>query len=216
MKTYQTAIFDLDGTLLDSIYDLYLSTNYALRQNNWPERSLNEIKQFVGNGVGKLISRAVPLEVDDTEYIERCFEIFKQHYIEHCGKHTVPYNGILPMLQELQRRNVRTAIVSNKLQAGVDELSKMFFPNLIDIAIGEHPGAAHKPAPDMIDEAIKYLGVQKSNCLYIGDSEVDVQTALNAHVDCLTVLWGFREKSTLLKAGAKQFATEVNDILLYF
>ncbi len=214
-KQYQTAIFDLDGTLLDSLCDLHISVNHALRQMHYPERTMDEVRSFVGNGVCVLIQRAVP-EGTDAEQVKQCLQLFKQHYVLHCREHTVPYDGIMPMLYELRRRGIRTAIVSNKLQAGVDELYESHFCEVIDIPIGEHDGVRRKPAPDMVDEAIVRLNVAKADCLYIGDSEVDAQTARNAGVDDVSVLWGFRDERTLRQAGATRFVSHPSELLQFF
>ncbi len=214
-QTYKAAIFDLDGTLMDSLQDLYISTNYALQAMGYAARSLDEVRQFVGNGVGKLIECAVPQDTTQ-EQVAQCLSIFKAYYVQHCREHTAPYEDVVPMLRELKQRGIRTAIVSNKLQAGVDELYHEYFPGLIDVAIGEHPRARRKPHPDMVDQAVQQLGMQKADCLYIGDSEVDVQTARNAGLDCVAVLWGFRNRSLLEQAGATQFVIHPARLLGWF
>ncbi|MDY5632213.1 MAG: HAD family hydrolase [Bacteroidaceae bacterium] len=213
--TYKAAIFDLDGTLLDSILDLCLSTNYALRQMGFAERTLDEVRRFVGNGVGKLIARAVPEGVPEEDVV-RTLTIFKEHYVVHCQDNTAPYEGILPMLESLKAAHIPTAIVSNKLQQGVDELFQTHFRGLIDVAIGERPALRRKPAPDMVDLAVETLGVDKRECLYIGDSEVDVRTALGAGLDCVAVLWGFRDRGILSDAGAKNFVARPAELLNFF
>ncbi len=214
-KTYRAAIFDLDGTLIDSLHDLYLSANAALRGMGFEERTEDEVRQFVGNGVGMLIQRAVPAGTSE-EATSQCLAIFKQHYVAHCRDHTAPYDGILPLLRQLRVRGVRTAIVSNKLQAGVDELAEEHFQGLVDAAIGERPGILRKPSPGMVDEAVARLGVLKSECLYIGDSEVDVLTARNAAIDAVAVLWGFRSRQQLLEAGAHCFVEAPEELLRFF
>lgn len=212
---YKAAIFDLDGTLLDSLQDLCISTNYALRQMGFEERTLDEVRQFVGNGVGKLIQRAVPASASE-EQVAQTLRIFKEHYVLHCRDNTAPYEGILALLQTLKAAGIATAIVSNKLQPGVDELFQTHFDGLIDVAVGERPGVQRKPAPDMVNLAVDALGVQKSACLYIGDSDVDVQTAINAELDCVAVLWGFRNKEVLSCAGATKFASKPAELLNFF
>ncbi len=214
-KQYKAAIFDLDGTLLDSLCDLHISVNHALCQMGYAERSLDEIRNFVGNGVGVLVQRAVPEGTTDVQ-VKQCLQLFKQHYVVHCREHTAPYEGIMPLLYELRQRSIRTAIVSNKLQAGVDELYESHFCEVIDIPIGEHDGVQRKPAPDMVDEAIARLNVRKADCLYIGDSEVDAQTARNAGVDDVSVLWGFRDERTLRQAGATRFVSHPSELLQFF
>lgn len=214
-KHYKAAIFDLDGTLMDSLQDLWISVNHALGQMGFPTRSIDEVRQFVGNGVGKLVQRAVPEGTSDA-LTEQCLQFFKQHYVEHCREHTAPYEGIIPLLQTLHQQGTRTAIVSNKLQSGVDELVDEHFRGLIDTAIGEREGVRRKPAPDMVDLAVRQLGMEKADCLYMGDSDVDVQTAMNAGLDCVAVLWGFRSRDVLLQAGATQFVHHPAELLEFF
>lgn len=214
-RHYKAAIFDLDGTLMDSLQDLWLSVNHALSQMGFPKRSIDEVRQFVGNGVGKLVQRAVP-EGTEEALTEQCLQLFKQHYVEHCREHTAPYDGIIPLLQTLQQQGIRTAIVSNKLQSGVDELAHEHFKGIIDVAIGEREGIRRKPAPDMVDLAVRLLDMEKTDCLYMGDSDVDVQTAMNAGMDCVAVLWGFRSRDVLLQAGATRFVQHPAELLEFF
>ena len=214
-KHYKAAIFDLDGTLMDSLQDLWLSVNHALDQMDFPTRSIDEVRQFVGNGVGKLVQRAVPEGTSDA-LTEQCLRLFKQHYVEHCREHTAPYEGIISLLQALHQQGIRTAIVSNKLQSGVDELVDEHFKGIIDVAIGEREGIRRKPAPDMVDLSVQQLRLEKADCLYIGDSDVDVQTARNAGLDCVAVLWGFRSRDVLLQAGAIRFVEHPAELLEFF
>lgn len=212
---YKAAIFDLDGTLIDSLQDLWISVNHSLSQKGFPKRSLDEVRQFVGNGVGKLMQRAVPQGADNI-LVEQCLQCFKQHYVKHCCENTVPYEGVVPMLRVLHQQGILTAIVSNKLQSGVDELVDEHFQGLIDVSIGEREGIRRKPAPDMVDLAIQQLQLEKDDCLYIGDSDVDVQTARNAGLDCVAVLWGFRSRDVLLQAGATRFVEHPAELLEFF
>ena len=205
-------IFDLDGTLTDTLQDLANSVNYALRKMNWRERSLDEVRRFVGNGVRKLVQRAVPENTSEAEY-ESCFALFRQHYILHCQDNTRLYPGVREMLQEVHRRGYKTAIVSNKLQAGVDELYETFFRDVVDVAIGQREGVALKPAPDMVELALNQLGASKEETVYVGDSEVDVQTARNAGLRCISCLWGFRDREQLEAAGATQFISHPKELL---
>ena len=223
MKPHKTMnhfiIWDLDGTLMDSLTDLMNSTNYALSQCGMPTRSYDEVRQFVGNGVHKLIERAVGdnCSADD---VERCFAIFKQHYMVHCKDNTKPYDGIIEVISQLHDKGCRQAIVSNKLQGGVTELHNEWFRGIIDVAIGEMPGVQRKPAPDMVNKAIDGLKKMFSidadahiTAVYIGDSDVDLATAHNAGLPCISVLWGFRSKEFLLSHGATIFAEKPQDIL---
>lgn len=215
IKHYKAAIFDLDGTLIDSLQDLWISVNHSLSQMGFPKRSLDEVRQFVGNGVGKLMQRAVPQGTDDT-LVEQCLQCFKQHYVKHCCENTAPYEGVVPMLRVLHQQGILTAIVSNKLQSGVDELVDEHFKGIIDVIIGEREGIRRKPAPDMVDLAVQQLQLEKDDCLYIGDSDVDVQTAGNAGLDCVAVLWGFRSRDVLLQAGATRFVEHPAELLEFF
>lgn len=223
MKPHKTMnhfiIWDLDGTLMDSLTDLMNSTNYALSQCGMPTRSYDEVRQFVGNGVHKLIERAVGdnCSADD---VERCFAVFKQHYMVHCKDNTKPYDGIIEVISQLHDKDCRQAIVSNKLQGGVTELHNEWFRGIIDVAIGETPGVQRKPAPDMVNKAIDGLKKMFSidadahiTAVYIGDSDVDLATAHNAGLPCISVLWGFRSKEFLLSHGATIFAEKPQDIL---
>ena len=195
-------IFDLDGTLLDTLDDLWHSTCYALRSCGMPERSREEVRQFVGNGVRRLIERAVP-EGTSLDRIDECFACFKAHYVEHCQDNTHLYLGIPGMLQRLHAMGIPMAIVSNKLQAGVDELHERYFKDVISVAIGEREGMARKPAPDMVRMAISELGLSSDDLIYyVGDSDVDLLTARNAQLPCISVLWGFRDEQFLLAHGA--------------
>lgn len=207
----QVLIFDLDGTLTDTLQDLANSTNYALRQMGWTERSIDEVRRFVGNGVRRLVERAVPNGTASDD-VDRCFSVFQQHYLQHCQDSTCLYPGVADMLCEVHARGYRTAIVSNKLQAGVDELYETYFRDTVDVAIGQREGIPLKPAPDMVELALQLLGANKSQAVYVGDSEVDVQTARNAGLPCISVLWGFRDRDQLLAAGATQFISHPSQL----
>ena len=191
----RAVIFDLDGTLLNTLEDLRDSVNVALVSNGLPERTLKEVRQFVGNGIHKLIEQAVP-EGASEEVVEQVFHDFRSYYMEHCEDKTRVYPGIGKLLAELKRREVSMAIVSNKADAAVKELAKRYFPE-ITVAIGEREGIARKPAPDSVFEAMRLLGVSREETLYAGDSDVDVATAGNAGLPCVAVTWGFREEAFL-------------------
>lgn len=215
MKKYKAVIFDLDGTLTYTLEDLCRSVNHALRSCGMRERTLNEVRQFVGNGVRKLMERAVPLGTSSEEF-ERCFSMFREYYVLHCQDNTVLYDGIEDMLAELHRRGIPMAIVSNKLQAGVDELADRFYGKYINVAIGERQGIPRKPAPDMVHLAMLELGVSVDETVYIGDSDVDIDTALAAGLPCISVLWGFRDREFLIEHGATQFVSHPSELLDYF
>ncbi|MBP5630127.1 MAG: HAD family hydrolase [Bacteroidaceae bacterium] len=209
---YKAIIFDLDGTLTDTLEDLFLSVNHALRSCSLPERSLDEVRKFVGNGVRKLIERSVP-EGTKSTVLEKCFEAFRAHYVIHCQDHTCLYPGIATLLMTLHARGYRMAVVSNKLQTGVDELARTFFKGVIDVAIGEQQGIPRKPEPDMVEAALRQLGVSKEEAIYVGDSDVDLQTASNAGLPCISVLWGFRSRDFLVAHGATILAEKPQDVL---
>lgn len=209
----KTFIFDLDGTLLDTLQDLAASTNYALRQYGMPEHSLDEIRRFVGNGVRKLMERAVPSGNQNPQF-EAAFSAFRQHYMEHSLDTTRPYAGISELLWELEKRGCNMAVVSNKMMAATKELVAHFFPE-ITVAIGEHEAAGirKKPAPDTVYEALNQLGTDKENAVYVGDSEVDLQTARNCGIPCVSVLWGFRDREFLIQHGATTLIEHPEELL---
>lgn len=201
MMKFKTIIFDLDGTLLDTLGDLSSSVNYALRQHGMPERSKSEVRRFLGNGIQKLIAQSVP-EGTDEKKTEKVLLTFRAYYLAHSLDETASYEGINELLHALRSKGVETAIVSNKLDPAVKDLHRHFFSDTISVAIGESPSIRRKPAPDMVDECIRQLGCDRDSCLYVGDSEVDLQTARNASLPCCSVSWGFRDKKQLIEAGA--------------
>lgn len=195
---YQTVIFDLDGTLLDTLEDLRDGVNYVMRREGYPERTLEEIRAFVGNGIHKLIERAVPHGLS-CEKLEEVFEEFRRYYTAHCQLKTRPYDGITEVLEALKKKGIRLAIVSNKNDAAVKELAGEYFGAYIEqkAAIGEREGIGRKPSPDAVFEAMCLLGAKKETTLYVGDSEVDRETAKNAGLACVSVAWGFRDEELL-------------------
>lgn len=211
MNTYKTYIFDLDGTLLDTLNDLHASCNYALRTHGMPERSLEEVRQFVGNGVKKLMERAIPNGLENPLF-EGTLQTFRQHYLLHNLDTTLPYPGIMEMLQQLKAQGKRIAVVSNKFYAATQDLCKHFFGDTIQVAIGEREDIKKKPAPDTVLEALRQLQVTRQDAVYVGDSEVDVETARNSGIPCISVLWGFRSKSFLLSHGATTFIETPNEL----
>lgn len=201
MRRFDTVIFDLDGTLLDTLEDLADSTNYALRENGFPTRSLAEVRQFVGNGVARLIHLALPARVSP-ELEAKCLETFKGHYRLHMRDKTGPYPGVPALLERLQADGFRMAVVSNKLDDAVKTLCREYFGPLIPVALGERPGIPKKPAPDLVRACMVALGGAADRCVYVGDSDVDIQSAQNAGLPCLSVSWGFRDRDFLLAHGA--------------
>lgn len=213
--SYQTYIFDLDGTLLDTLGDLAASVNYAMRTHGMPEHTVDEVRLFVGNGVRRLMERAVPGGAAHPAF-EAAFATFRRHYMEHSLDTTRPYEGIPELLQELKRRGRHTAVVSNKFDAATKELCHHFFPDTIDVAVGEHEaeGIRKKPAPDTVLQALSQLGVGQEGAVYVGDSDVDIQTARNSGLPCISVLWGFRDREFLLAHGAETFVSQPSELLL--
>ncbi len=205
-------IFDLDGTLLNTIGDLHCSTNFALEAFGFPKRSLEEVNSFVGNGLAMLIRRAVP---DGTaeETAQAVLAAMKSHYAEHYHDLTLPYPGIMDLLAECKAKDIPMAIVSNKADPFVKNLRALFFDEFIDIAVGESTEFPRKPSPEMVYAAMEQMGLSGDDAFYVGDSEVDVQTAKNAGLPCLAVTWGFRNKDILLAAGATDLISDPMDLL---
>ena len=195
-------IFDLDGTLLNTLADLRDSTNFALKKFNFPERTTDEVRNFVGNGLRMLVKRAVPQGTND-KTVDAVLSEMKAHYREHYHDGTVPYDGILPFLHKMKWCGLRMAIVSNKANPMVQLLRTLYFDDLIPVAVGELDGVPRKPAPDMVRIAMQRLGCTEENTVYIGDSEVDIETAKNAGLPCFSVGWGFRTEESLRSAGAE-------------
>ena len=213
-KKFETIIFDLDGTLLDTLGDLAASVNYALQAHHMPTHSIDDVRRFVGNGVRLLMERAVPDGAANPQF-EETFATFRQHYMEHSLDTTRPYDGILEMLSALRCRGYRTAVVSNKFYAATQELCRHFFADSIEVAIGEHEaeGIRKKPAPDTVNEALRQLGVSREHAVYVGDSDVDIATAKASGMPCISVLWGFRDRQFLLEHGATTFISHPEELL---
>ena len=211
MHKYKTYIFDLDGTLLSTLADLAASTNYALRTHHMPERSLDEVRRFVGNGVKKLMERAIPDGLNNPLF-EETFATFRQHYMQHNLDTTQPYPGIMQLLEQLKAEGKNIAVVSNKFYAATRELCRHFFGDLVPVAIGEREDIRKKPAPDTVIEALRELDVDKEGAVYIGDSDVDIMTAKNSGMPCVSVLWGFRDKEFLLEHGATTLISQPEDM----
>lgn len=213
-KQYDTVIFDMDGTLLNTLEDLTDSVNAAMRAFNRPERSLEEVRQFVGNGVLKLMERAVP-EGREAADFEEIYEWFKDYYSKHSEEKTRPYDGILKLLEDLKDRGYKMAIVSNKFHDAVCQLSRQYFGGLLPVSIGENEAAGihKKPAPDTVMSALKALGSTPEKAVYVGDSEVDYATAVNSGLDCVLVSWGFRDRKLLESFKPQLIADQPEDVL---
>lgn len=209
---YNTIIFDLDGTLLNTLDDLRDSLNDILLRKGYAPQSLEAVKRYVGNGVKNLILRALPESCDEEEVL-RVLEEFKSHYKNNMQNKTRPYNGIMELLLDLHRFNLKIAIVSNKFDTAVKSLSRTYFGNLIPVAIGETAEIKRKPAPDSIFAAIKELGADINKTVLVGDSETDVQTAKNAGIPCIGVTWGFRNREVLRNEGADYLIDTPRELL---
>lgn len=202
MENTKAVIFDLDGTLLNTLYDLTDSVNCALEKYGQPQRSMNEVREFVGNGIRNLMLLAVP-DGDKNPMFEEIFAFFREYYKTHCNIKTAPYEDILVLMEELKQRHIKMAIVSNKIDSGVKELNAIHFSEYVEVAIGEREGISRKPAPDSVKEALRMLEVDKAHAVYVGDSDVDIQTAKNAKVRGVSVTWGFRDEAFLKAHGAE-------------
>ncbi len=212
MKKYDTVIFDLDGTLLNTLEDLADAVNFVMTANQYPKRTLDEVRRFVGNGIQRLMEQAVPENVSGEEF-ERVFEEFKGYYTEHCQIKTRAYDGIMPLLEKLHTDGYAMAIVSNKNHAAVCELNEIYFKEFIEVAIGQKDGIRKKPAPDTVLQALKELGKEKESAIYVGDSEVDFLTAENTGMDCALVTWGFRTVEELAQYVPTVFVDEPAQLL---
>lgn len=212
MKKFDTVIFDLDGTLLNTLEDLADAVNYALALCEMPERTLEEVRQFVGNGIRKLMRRAVPEGEANPEF-EKAFEAFRAYYREHCNEKTKLYPGVAKMLAELKEKGYHLAIVSNKADFAVQELRELYFGDVVETAVGEREGIARKPAKDMVEQVMREMGVTSENAVYVGDSDVDIQTAANSGIPCISVTWGFRDKEFLREHGAVYFADYAEEVV---
>lgn len=211
MKEFDTYIFDLDGTLLYTLDDLTASTNYAMHAFSLPEHTTEEVRMMVGNGIKKLIERAVPGGKDNKHY-EDIYNTFIEYYLKHNADTTRPYDGIIDMLAILKQHGKKIAVVSNKYCKATEELCRYFFSDYIKVAIGESDKIRKKPAPDTVNEALKLLEAERDNAVYIGDSEVDIQTARNSSMPCISVLWGFRDKDFLIRNGAQTLVETPSEI----
>ena len=212
MKNYDTVIFDLDGTLLNTLEDLADAVNFVMRANQYPERTVEEVRCFVGNGIRRLMEQAVPKHVIGEEF-ERVFEEFKNYYTEHCQIKTCAYEGIMSLLSCLYEKRYAMAIVSNKNHAAVCELNDIYFKEYINVAIGQKDGIRKKPAPDTVIQALKELGKDKEKTIYVGDAEVDFATAKNSGMDCALVTWGFRTVEELAEFSPTAFIDKPEELL---
>ena len=212
MKNIDTVIFDLDGTLLDTLDDLTASVNYCMDKYHCHIHSREEVRNMVGNGIYVLMERALPGGKHHPQYKE-CMADFPIHYKAHMLDHTKPFDGIHKMLAALKSSGYKLAIVSNKFDAAVKSLNQTFFPEEISVAIGESASIAKKPAPDTVFKAMEELHSRPESCIYIGDSEVDIETAKNAGIPCISVNWGFKDTGFLKAHGASCIVSTPDELL---
>ena len=207
MTGYTTVVFDLDGTLLETLEDLHLTLNHALAEAGLPKRTFAEARAFVGNGIRRLVERAVP-EGCAPEVTDAVFDEFNRWYAAHCNDHTHAYAGIIELVDELRAEGRHVAVVSNKSDYAVQELVGIYYPGVFDAVAGVREGIARKPARDMVDAALAAMGpaaqadAREGRAVYVGDSEVDIETARNSEMPCISVSWGFRDVDQLVAAGA--------------
>lgn len=209
---YKAIIWDLDGTLLDTLQDLTDAVNHSLEKYGLPVRTKEEIRAIVGRGIRHLVENAVPAGTDPAT-TDTVFGEFCTYYAAHSADTTAPYGGIPAMLAVLSRAGIKMAIVSNKADFAVQDLAKKYFGEEITLAVGAREDMPKKPAPDMVEYALSRLGVSKSEAAYVGDSEVDVLTARNTGMDCLAVCWGFRSPETLRDAGAERIFSTPEELM---
>ncbi len=224
-RIVKAVVFDLDGTLLNTLEDLACATNVSLRMNGMPERTVDEVRRFVGNGVANLILRAMPggkvTDTTDTVCLPKehakVLSDFSRYYVEHCEDKTKPYEGIIPMLKKLKEMGINIAVVSNKSDEAVKKLMPAYFGDLIDIAKGEDEahGIGKKPAPEMVYSALSHVGVDPAEAIYVGDSDVDIATAKNAGMPCISVTWGFRSREFLVEHGAGVIIDEPGELMVF-
>lgn len=209
---YKAYIFDLDGTLLDTLLDLANAVNFAMREKGYPERTVAEVRNFIGNGIKVLIKRSVPDGTSEDDYAE-ALEIFTKYYLEHIADYTKPYDGMIDVVKTLTERGCKVAVLSNKAHVAAQAVVKDFFGDIFDIVVGKMDEFPSKPEPDSLFYTIRTLGVTAEECVYIGDSDVDVLTAHNAGLPCIGVTWGNRDEDVLIASGAEYIANTPNEIL---
>ena len=201
----KAVLFDMDGTVLDTLDDLADSVNRSLAEFALPAVDRSVVRRNLGNGAEYLITHCVPPGTPE-DLCTRVLEFYKPWYDAHCRIHTRPYDGILPLMRKLREQNIRLAIISNKPDTAVQELAAAFFPGMLDVSVGESPSIRRKPSPDTVLEAVSRMGLAVEDCVYVGDSEVDIETARRAGMACISVSWGFRDEETLLSNGASMIA----------
>lgn len=201
MKNYKLVIFDMDGTILYTLDDIVNGLNYALQKNHLPQKEKDAVRKYIGNGIHYEVENSVPAGTAE-EMINQVFDDFNIYYAEHCGDHTKPYDGITDLMKELRMHHILTAVVSNKGDYAVQELDHQYFDGLLDAGVGEKKEIRRKPAPDTVNVVLEQLHMQREDAVYIGDSEVDIETAVNAGMDSIIVEWGYRDHDFLVEHGA--------------
>jgi phosphoglycolate phosphatase len=211
---YDIVIFDLDGTLLNTIGDLAASVDYVMRSRNLPEHTDAEYRQMVGGGIKRLVERALPEELAKSEaYVDECVTQFRRYYVDNIDRHTVPYEGMCELLADLQRSGVKLAVASNKFQHGTDRLVSKFFSDIDFVAVeGNREGAPLKPDPQIVMGILSRAGIAPERAVMIGDSGIDIRTAAAASIDSIGVAWGFRFAEELYEAGAKDVVTTIDEL----
>ena len=212
MNKYKAVIFDLDGTLLDTLDDLADAVNHTLGEFNYPQRTKADIRRFLGNGIERLAKQVLPENVTENEF-RHVFGVFKEYYTAHCQIKTKAYSGIAELLHSLKAKGYKLAIVSNKNAEAVEALNQTYFAKEVDVAIGQKAGIRKKPAPDTVLMALQALSVDKAEAVYVGDSEVDKATADNTGMDVILVTWGFRDKAELEQLQPNYLVNKPQEIL---
>ena len=214
---YDIVIFDLDGTLLNTIGDLAASVDYVMRSRNLPEHTDAEYRQMVGGGIRRLVDRALPEALAaNEEYVDECVTQFRRYYVDNIDRHTVPYEGMCELLRDLQRAGVKLAVASNKFQHGTDRLVSKFFSDIDFVAVeGNREGAPFKPDPQIVTGILSRAGLAPERAVMIGDSGIDIRTAQAAGIDSIGVAWGFRFAEELYEAGAERVVSQVEELREY-
>jgi len=215
MKNYKLIIFDMDGTILDTLTDMTDSVNYVMKQVDLPEHTYEQVRGYVGNGARTLFAKALP-EGTSVEFQEKCVDLFRSYYKVHCKDKTAPYSGIMELLEKLHKAGYKLAVVSNKPNEAVQILVDDYFDNIFDFALGESEGVSKKPAPDMVNVCLDHFGIDKEKAIYIGDSDVDYMTSINSGLDQILVTWGFKDREFLESFNAMYYVNkpkEIYDIL---
>ncbi len=211
MKNYQLVIFDMDGTILYTLDDIVDGLNEALKKNGLPCKEKDAVRKYIGNGIHYEVENSVPVGTSN-EMIDQVFDDFNRYYAVHCADHTKPYDGICELMQELKDHGILTAVVSNKGDYAVQQLDEQYFKGLLDAGVGEKKEIRRKPAPDTVNAVLQKLHVKKEDAVYIGDTEVDIETARNAEMDSIIVEWGYRDHDFLVDHGAVNLVKTVEEL----